>query len=95
MESQAIFLNQFTVCSSCKLKSVVCPFVYEETYGSYPSANGLNRLNEINRLYRLAHLWYYAFTVIIEFWTSFLFIMHQYYWHYDYYSLIGETQRIK
>jgi hypothetical protein len=30
MEAQAIFLNLFTVCSSCKWKFVVRPFVYEE-----------------------------------------------------------------
>jgi hypothetical protein len=33
-ESQAIFLNPFTVCSSCKRKFVVCPFVHEVTNGS-------------------------------------------------------------
>ncbi len=33
-EGQAIFLNPFTVCSSCKPKFVVCPFVYKETNGS-------------------------------------------------------------
>jgi hypothetical protein len=32
-------------CSSCKRKTVVCPFVDEETNGSYQFANGLNRLN--------------------------------------------------
>jgi demethoxyubiquinone hydroxylase (CLK1/Coq7/Cat5 family) len=47
MEAQAIFQNQFTVCSSCKQKLVVRPFVDEETNGSYPFAN---------RLIRLAHL---------------------------------------
>jgi hypothetical protein len=31
------------------LSLVVCPFVYEETNGRYPFANGLNRL---------AHLWF-------------------------------------
>ncbi len=29
--SQAIFLNPFTGCSSCKRKFVVCPFVDDET----------------------------------------------------------------
>jgi hypothetical protein len=29
---------------------VVCPFVYEETNGSYPFANGLNGLNRLVRL---------------------------------------------
>jgi hypothetical protein len=44
--SQAIFLNPFTVCSSCERKFVVCPFVVE-TNGSYPFpfANRLNGLN--------------------------------------------------
>jgi hypothetical protein len=43
-EAQTIFFNPFTVCSSCKLKFVACPFVYEETNGSYPFANGLHGL---------------------------------------------------
>jgi hypothetical protein len=30
-EAQVISLNLFTICSSCKRKSVVCPFVNEET----------------------------------------------------------------
>ncbi len=34
------FLNPFPVCSSCKRKFVVCPFVYEEQTG----ADGLNGL---------------------------------------------------
>jgi hypothetical protein len=33
--AQAIFLNSFTICSLCKLKFVVCPFVDKETNGSY------------------------------------------------------------
>jgi hypothetical protein len=41
-KAQAIFLNPFTVCSSCKRKFVVCPFVDEETNGSFPFADGLN-----------------------------------------------------
>jgi hypothetical protein len=44
-EAQAIFLNPFTFCSSCKQKFVICPFVNEETNRSYPFAHGLNRLN--------------------------------------------------
>jgi hypothetical protein len=44
-EAQVIFHNPFTVCSP---KFVLCPFVYKETKGSYPFANGLNGL---------AHLW--------------------------------------
>jgi hypothetical protein len=46
----AIFLNPFTVCSSCKVKFVACLFVDKETNGSYPfKKNGLNGL---------AHLWF-------------------------------------
>ncbi len=30
-EAQATFLNPLTICSSCKRKFVVCPFVDEET----------------------------------------------------------------
>jgi hypothetical protein len=52
-EAQAIFLNPFTVCTSCKWKFVVCPFVDEETIRSYPFANKLKRLNGLNGL---AHL---------------------------------------
>jgi hypothetical protein len=40
-EAQAIFLNPFTVCSLRKGNFVNCPFVEEETNGSYPFANGL------------------------------------------------------
>jgi hypothetical protein len=47
-ETQPIFLNQFTVCSSCKGKFVVCPIFYEEINGSNPCGNGLSGL---------AHLW--------------------------------------
>ncbi len=39
METQAIFLYLFTVCSSGKCKFVICPFVDEETDGSYPTNN--------------------------------------------------------
>jgi hypothetical protein len=52
-EAQAIFLNLFAVCSSCRRKFVVCLFVYEETHGSYPFANGLNGLNRLNGLGRV------------------------------------------
>jgi hypothetical protein len=41
-EAYAIFFNPLTICSLWKLKFVVCPFVDEETNGSYPFANGLN-----------------------------------------------------
>jgi hypothetical protein len=44
IEAQALFLNLITVCSSCKGKLIFCPFVDEETNGSYPLANGLNGL---------------------------------------------------
>ncbi len=40
----AIFLNSFTVCSSCKGKFVVCPFVDEEINRIYLFAKGLNGL---------------------------------------------------
>jgi hypothetical protein len=46
-EAQTITLNLFTVCSSCKGKFVVCPFVYEETNGSYPFSNGLKGLADL------------------------------------------------
>ncbi len=36
MEAQAIFLSPFIVCSSCKRKFVVWPFVDEETNRIYP-----------------------------------------------------------
>jgi hypothetical protein len=41
-----IFFTLLTVCSSCKGKFVVCPFVDEETNGSYPFANKLNGLKD-------------------------------------------------
>jgi hypothetical protein len=44
-EAQTIFLNPFTVCSPCKGKFVICPFVVKETNRSNPCANGLYRLN--------------------------------------------------
>jgi hypothetical protein len=47
-EVQTIFLNPFTICSFCRF--VVCPFVDEDTNGSYPFANGLNRLYRLNGL---------------------------------------------
>ncbi len=56
-EAQGIFLYPFTVCASCKLKFVICPFVDEETNKSYPFANGLSGLNLLNRLKGFAHLW--------------------------------------
>jgi hypothetical protein len=43
-EAQMIFLNHFTICSSCKQKFVVCPFVDEQASESYPFANELNEL---------------------------------------------------
>ncbi len=45
-EAQTIFLKPLTVCSSCKWKCVVHPFVDVEANGIYPFANGLNGLNE-------------------------------------------------
>ncbi len=49
-ELQAIFLNPFTICSSCKRQFVVCLFVDQETKGSYLFTNGLNGLNRLNGL---------------------------------------------
>jgi hypothetical protein len=49
-EAQAIFLNPFTVCSSCKRIFVVCPFVDEETNWSYLFTNRLNGLNGLAHL---------------------------------------------
>ncbi len=56
-EGQEIFLNPFTLGSSCKRKFFVCPFVDEELKGSYLVVNVLNRLNG------LAHLCLYIPTV--------------------------------
>ncbi len=50
--SPAIFLNPFTVCSSCKWKFFVGPFVDKETNGIYSFANGLNTLNGLVDLCR-------------------------------------------
>jgi hypothetical protein len=44
MVALAIFLNPFTICAFCKQKFVVCPFVCEETNGSYLFANGFAHL---------------------------------------------------
>jgi hypothetical protein len=44
------FSLSFIISTQCSQKFVVCPFIDEETNGSYPFANGLNRL------YGLAHL---------------------------------------
>ncbi len=43
-EALVIFLHPFTICSSCKRKFVVCPFVDEEANKSYLLASRLNRL---------------------------------------------------
>jgi hypothetical protein len=56
-EAKGIFLYPFTVCASCKLKFVICPFVDEETNKSYPFATVLSGLNLLNRLKVLAHPW--------------------------------------
>ncbi len=48
--SQLIFLNLFTVCSSCQRRFVVCPFDYEETNGNYLFGNGLNGLSRLDNL---------------------------------------------
>ncbi len=52
-EAQAIFINSFTVCSSCKRKFAVCLLDDEERNESYPFANGLKGLNRFG----LSHLW--------------------------------------
>ncbi len=60
-EAQAIFLHQFTFCSSCKREFVLCPFVDEEINGSCPLVNGvigLTGLNGLNGLNGLA-LWFF------------------------------------
>jgi hypothetical protein len=44
-KDQVIFLNPFTVCSLCKWKLAVCPFVDEQTNRSYQFANVLNVQN--------------------------------------------------
>ncbi len=41
--AEAIFLNPYMVCSSCQPKFGICPFVDEETHGSYQFANGLKQ----------------------------------------------------
>ncbi len=51
--AQAIFLNLFTVCSSCKRKFVVSTFVDEETNASYPFAKGINGLHGLAHLCKL------------------------------------------
>jgi hypothetical protein len=38
-EAEMIFFNPFIGCSSYKQKLVFCPFVDEETNGSYPFEN--------------------------------------------------------
>jgi hypothetical protein len=42
--AQAIFLNPFTVCSSCKREYVISQLADKETNESYPFANGLDGL---------------------------------------------------
>jgi hypothetical protein len=46
--SQAVFLNLFIICSSCKRKFVVCPFVDKEKK---------RKLSDCNGQHRLSHLW--------------------------------------
>jgi hypothetical protein len=55
-ETQAIFLNPLTICSSCKRTFVICPFDYEATNESVLFSNGPSRLNGLNGLNGLAHL---------------------------------------
>ncbi len=72
-EAQVIFLYPFTVCSSCKRKFVVCPFVYEETYRSYLFANGLNGLNGLAQLYAYVYSSLFC-SVLFLTWCSALII---------------------
>ncbi len=62
-EVQTFFFNPFTVCSLHKRKYFVCPFVDEETNGSYLFANRLNGQNGLNGLahlqYENSHGWLY------------------------------------
>ncbi len=53
------FFNPFTICSTCKQKFFIWPFIYEEPNGIYPFPS---RLNGLNRLNGLAHLWILAST---------------------------------
>ncbi len=50
MEAQVFSLNQFSIWSAYKQKFVVCPFVQEETNGSYSFTNGINGINRLNGL---------------------------------------------
>ncbi len=56
LKTKAMAISLTVYRSLCKRKFVVCPFLNEETNGSYPFANGLHRLNELNRLNGLAQL---------------------------------------
>ncbi len=58
-EAQVIFLNPFTVSSSCQRKFVVCPFVAKEINRSYFFANRLNGLNRLAYLCTYVHNTYY------------------------------------
>ncbi len=48
----AIFLNSFTVCSSCKQKFFICPFADKETNKSYTFANRLNGLAHLCAIHK-------------------------------------------
>ncbi len=62
MEAQAIFLNPFTVVSSCKWKFVVCLFVGKKTNGML--ANGLNGLAHL--CIYVYYRWNYSITYILS-----------------------------
>jgi hypothetical protein len=62
-EAQAIFLNPFTVFSSCKRKFVVCLFDDKEKNESYLFAIGLKGLNGLNRLAHLCIFLLYSYMV--------------------------------
>jgi hypothetical protein len=82
---QAIFLNPFTICSSCKCKFVVCLFVDEETNGSYPFANYLRDWTDLpTYAYK-----YVQFTVIAVLKTMVLYMRYScqvlyFDWFYSY-----------
>ncbi len=47
--------------SSFKRKFVICPFVNEQTNGSYPSANRLSRLNVVAHLCMCMYIYIYRY----------------------------------
>ncbi len=66
MEPQAIFLNPFTICSSCKWKFVIRPLVYEERNGSYPFANGPNRRAHLCLFHTQTTVWLFEVYLAVK-----------------------------